>query len=193
MKVTSKTRMRWHPLFVCLCLNLSRVSPKAYEVMKESGLSLPTRRTLNDYTHWLTAKPGFSHEVDSFLLSEMKVDELEDWKRYCMYCACSYMIISNFAILRYVTLVIDEMKIQEDLVYDKTGSNFLGFVNLGEVNNDLEALEGQLKNSIKSPDQCFATHMLTVMIRGIFVKLEFPYANFPSQGNTMQLGYCILN
>jgi hypothetical protein len=32
------------------------------------------------------------------------------------------------------------MKIQEDLVYDKTGSNMLGFVNLGDVNDDL--LEG---------------------------------------------------
>ena len=27
----------------------------------------------------MSAKPGFSHEVDSFLSSEAKVDELEDW------------------------------------------------------------------------------------------------------------------
>jgi hypothetical protein len=89
--------------------------------MRESGIQLPTRRTLNDYAHWVSAKPGFSHEVDSFLRWEVIVDELEDWKRF-------------------VVVIIDEMKIQEDLVYDKTGSNMLGFVNLGDVNDDL--LEG---------------------------------------------------
>ena len=81
MKVTGKTRIRWHPLFIQWCLNLSRVSPKAYGIMKESGIQLPSRHTLNDYTHWVSMKPGFNHEVDSFLRSEMKVDELEDWKR----------------------------------------------------------------------------------------------------------------
>jgi hypothetical protein len=49
--------------------------------MKESGIELPTRRTLNDYTHWLTIKPGFNHEADMFLRSEAKVDELEDWQK----------------------------------------------------------------------------------------------------------------
>ena len=74
--------LRWHPLFIRWCLNLSRVSPKAYEIMRESGMSLPTRRTLNDYTHWVSAKPGFSSEVDDFLRTEAKVDELEDWQRF---------------------------------------------------------------------------------------------------------------
>jgi hypothetical protein len=78
LKVKGPTGVRWHPLFVRWCLNLSRVSPKAYEIMRESGISLPTRRTLNDYTHWVSAKPGFSCEVDDFLRTE---DELEDWQR----------------------------------------------------------------------------------------------------------------
>ena len=77
-----ETGMRWHPLFIRWCLNLSHVSPKAYEVIRESEIQLPTRRTLNDYTHWVSAKPGFSHEVDLFLRSESKVDDLQDWKRY---------------------------------------------------------------------------------------------------------------
>ena len=40
-------------------------------------------------------------------------------------------------------MIFNEMKIQEDLVYDKTGSNLLGFVNLGDLNDDLLALERQ--------------------------------------------------
>ena len=70
--------MRWHPMFVRWCLNLSRVSPKAYGILRES---LPTRRTLNDYTHWVTAKPGFQYEIDELLIREAKVEELEDWQR----------------------------------------------------------------------------------------------------------------
>ena len=74
--------MRWHPpMFVRWCLNLSRVSPKAYGILRESGIQLPTRRTLNDYTHWVTAKPGFQYEIDELLIREAKVEELEDWQR----------------------------------------------------------------------------------------------------------------
>ena len=58
------------------------MSPKGYEVLRESGLKLPTRRTLNDYTHWITAKPGFQNDVDCFLMKEAKVNQLEDWQRY---------------------------------------------------------------------------------------------------------------
>ena len=57
-KVKGKTGIRWHPLFIRWCLNLSRVSPKAYEVMRESGLQMPTRRTLNDYTLGCLLNPG---------------------------------------------------------------------------------------------------------------------------------------
>ncbi len=76
-----KSSMRSHPLFVRWCLNLSRISPKAYKVMKDSRVQLPTRRTLNDYTHWVTMKPGFSHEIDTFLSTEAKVNEFVEWKR----------------------------------------------------------------------------------------------------------------
>ena len=41
-------------------------------------------------------------------------------------------------------LILDEMKIQEDLVYDKTEQRLHGFVNLGDVNNDLQNLESQV-------------------------------------------------
>ena len=54
-------------------------------------MKLPTRRTLNDYTHWVSAKPGFSSEVDEFLRTEAKVDELEDWQRFVPRHACTYM------------------------------------------------------------------------------------------------------
>ena len=81
LKRKDKRGIRWHPLFLRWCLNLSRISPKAYEVIRESGISLPTKRTLNDYTHWVSAKPGFQNEIDEFLMAEARVNELKDWQR----------------------------------------------------------------------------------------------------------------
>ena len=83
---------------------------------------------------------------------------------------------------RYIVLIFDEMKIQEDLVFDKTGQRLHGFVNLGDINNDLQSLESEVSLSATSSSR-IATHMLTLMVRGIFFKIEFPYANFPTQGN----------
>ena len=76
------------------------------------------------------------------------------------------------------------MKVREDLVYDKTGESLHGFVNLGDVNDQINKLEMQAGTS--APYNCFATEMLTLMVRGIFIELEFPYASFPTQGI-----YCI--
>lgn len=77
-------------------------------------------------------------------------------------------------------MVVDEMKIHEDFVFDKHGQNLLGFVSLGVVNEQLQQLERRAENA--QLHESIATHMLTVMVRGIFIKLEFPYASFPTQG-----------
>ena len=66
-------------------------------------------------------------------------------------------------------------------MYDKTGENLHGFVNLGDVNDQLQLLEKKT-NGIGTPCDDIATHMLTLMVRGIFMNLEFPYASFPTQG-----------
>ena len=72
------------------------------------------------------------------------------------------------------------MKIQEDLVYDRNGCHLHGFVNLGDVNNQLQQLEQNVQND--KPHEHLDTEMLTLMIRGVFIKMEFPYASFPTTG-----------
>ena len=74
------------------------------------------------------------------------------------------------------------MKIPEDLVFDSSGRWLHGFVNLGDISNKLQALEREVRYSSVTPSGTIATHMLTLMICGIFTKLEFPYASFPTQG-----------
>ncbi len=65
---------------------------------------------------------------------------------------------------------------KEKLVYDKFETRVIGFVKLGEVNDQLDKLENA------TPD--IATCVLTIMVRGIFINLRFPYANFPSKSIT---------
>ena len=59
-----KARGRWYPLMIKWCLYLRHVSSRGYEVLHNSGaISLPSQRTLRDYTHFLESVPGFSAQM----------------------------------------------------------------------------------------------------------------------------------
>lgn len=155
-------QMRWHPMMVRWCLNLKLLSSSSYHALRTSGfLKLPSERTLRDYTHYFQAKPGFQEEVEEMLVTDMKLSELPDWKKH-------------------VVLLLDEMKIKESLVYDKHGVNVIGFVDLGAVNNQLDQFEGESSDIVKPI--AVANHILAIMVRGIFIRLRFPYAHFPTRG-----------
>ena len=98
--------MKWHPLMVRLCILLRHQSQSAYEILRQC-ISLPSQRTLRDYTHFIKAKPGFSGEVDSLICSTAQINECEERERN-------------------VIILLDEMHIREDLVFDKnTGKKCL--------------------------------------------------------------------
>lgn len=58
-----------------------------------------------------------------------------------------------------------------------TGS-IIGFTNLGEVNAELAAFEKSLEEDSMTHEP-LANSMLVMMVRGLFSKLQFPYAQFP--------------
>lgn len=65
---------RWHPAMIKWCLYLRHLSGKAYETLKSTGvITLPSQRTLRDYTHFIPACIGFSTKVDEMLKDTMKV------------------------------------------------------------------------------------------------------------------------
>jgi len=100
-KIKSAASMRWHPLMIKWCLHLRHLSSSGYEALRKSGcLTLPSQRTLRDYTHYAKATSGFSTDVDCQLISAAEVTVCPDWKK------C-------------VVVLMDEMHIREDLVYDK--------------------------------------------------------------------------
>ena len=81
---------------------------------------------------------------------------------------------------KLVILLLDEMHIREDLVYDKHTGNMIGFANLGDVNNHLLAFEHSVEES-KDEENVLAKFMMVFMVRGLFMftPLRFAYVQFP--------------
>lgn len=74
--------MRWHPLMIRWCIYLRHKSSGAYDLLRESGVvSLPSQRTLRDYTHYIPPSTGFSSEVDQQLIAAAQIEKLEDWQK----------------------------------------------------------------------------------------------------------------
>ncbi len=142
-------------------LYLHHQSSGAYETLRSSGcVALPSQRTLRDYSHHVEACVGFSDQVDRQLMSVPEVAEVEEWQKY-------------------VILILDEMHIRDDLIYDKHTGALLGFSNLGEINHHLAQFERSI--STETVPETLATSMLVIMVRGLFTKLQYPFAQFPSR------------
>ena len=80
------------------------------------------------------------------------------------------------------------MHVREDLVYHKATGELARFVDLGDINNHLAQLERSCQAPAASSSQPeLGTKMLCFMVRGLFIRLQFPYAAFPCSvisGNT---------
>ena len=159
-------QMRWHPMMIKWCIHLRMLSSSCYNSFRSSGVvRLPSDRTLRDYTHVIKAQSGFQREVDEQLAKEANINNEHQ---------------------KYVALVFDEVKVKEDLVYNKHSGELIGFVNLSDIGQHLSALEHACNNENNLPQ--LATHMLVFMVRGICSALKFPYAQFPvkaSSGGTL--------
>ena len=76
---------------------------------------------------------------------------------------------------RYVVMLIDEMKVQEDLVWDKHTGDLIGYVDLG----DKEINCASLKNC-----ESVASHILVFLVRSVVNPLKFSFANFATKDVT---------
>ena len=166
-KGNAKKGIRWHPLVIKWCLYLRHQSNKAYETLRDAGLiALPSQRTLRDYSNAVKAGSGFTFEVD---------DQLHR--------AANLTKSSSYHSL--VAVLIDEMHIKEDLVYDKHTGQLIGFVDLGSINNHLARFEQLLcEDGEEMNIPLLAKSMVVFMVRGLFTTLKFPYAQFPCSSLT---------
>ena len=63
-----------------------------------------------------------------------------------------------------VILLLDEMHIREDLVYDKNTGTLVGFVNLGDTNSHLLTYERSLRQDTTPTRPQLAKTMMTFMV-----------------------------
>ena len=164
--------MRWHPSMIKWCLYLRHRSSGAYELLRDSGcVMLPSQRTLRDYTYHVKASTGFSSKVDEMLKRGAESYGTEERDK------C-------------VLLLLDEMHVRHDLVYDKHSGELSGFVNLGEMNEQLLDLENSLKcGNPSSSMRQLASTMMVFMVKGLFSRLQFPYVQFPCNNLSGDLLY----
>ena len=87
---------------------------------------------------------------------------------------------------RYVTIAFDEMKIREDLVFNKTTGEITGFVDYGEETFD-ESFEElrRCNQGSQIRERVVATHMFALMVRRILFKMDIPIAQFPTTGEIL--------
>ena len=144
LKLKNKRQIRWHPMMIRWCLSLKLLSSASYNALRSSNLLiLPSERTLRDYTHTFKSKPGFQVEIDQMLCEVAKIDTIPEFQRYvCLSC--------------------DEVKVKEDLIYDKHSLKLIGFVQLDDVNDHITKFADR-KDS--NPVPKLATHILSFMVK----------------------------
>ena len=80
-KAKGKSGIRWHPLFIRWCLSIMLSGPKTYDIIRDTGFfSLPSRRTLRDYTNWTKTEIGYQVEAMSYL--RKKVEKFQSFETY---------------------------------------------------------------------------------------------------------------
>ena len=162
-RLKRKQQMRWHPLIIRFALNLLYSPRAAYHAVTSSGfLSLPSERTLRDYSHWCKVGHGvnfdFIKEAQIVLQQGLNISESE----------------------QLFVLLLDEMKIKSGLVFNKNSGELVGFSNLGEVNEDIDKIVSRIKDD--SPyTPLLAKKMLAFMVRPVHKpSLAFTIAAYPT-------------
>ena len=157
IRTQNKSQIRYHPLIVKYCLSIAAKSSSAYDQLMNSKdgsgvLVLPSQRTLRNYRNYIKPQQGFNPQVIADLTK--KTVNFTDPERY-------------------VTILVDEMKVQEDLVWDKNTGKLIGFIDLGDANIN----ESTITDSHK-----LASHVMVFIVKSVKNPMSFSFANFATSG-----------
>ena len=147
-------------MIIRYCLALQAKSAAAYNEIRydiKTGTGfvvLSSQRRLRDYNNYIHPKQGFNHEIINKLKNKIK--DFSD-------------------IERFMVMLFDEMKIQENLVWSKHNRDLIGFVDLGDVNLNYAVL--QETNTI-------VPHALVFLLRNVVNPLKFVLVNFVTKNAT---------
>ena len=151
MKLLQAKKMgrRYHPQIIRFALSLHGKSASAYRELRDSGaLILPSERVLRDYKNYFKPKAGINQEnIDDLRGKTSTYSDLQ----------------------RYVALIMDEMKIQSNLVFDKYSGDLIGFIDLGDPMTNFANLQ---------EEDTLASHALAFLVRGMCTDLKHVVAYF---------------
>ena len=143
-KNKSATSNRCHPMITRFCLSFASKSSSVYDELRSSNvLTLPSRRTLRDYA--INPHAGFNCAVLQEFIKTTKTFNGNQ---------------------RNIVLSSDEMMIQENLVYDRSSVDLVGYFDLGNIRQS-----GGL-----------ATHVLVFYVTGLASKLKFELGYLGTKG-----------
>ena len=157
---SSPNNVKYHPMIIRYCLSLASKSTAAYDDIRynektETGfLILPSRRCLRDYKNYIRPQRGFNKDVVNELLEKVK----------------HFSDNENFFVM-----LMDEMKIQENLVWDKHTGDLIGYVDFGDAELNYATLQ-------KSTN--IATYVLVFLLRRVVNPFKFSLATFATTGAT---------
>ena len=165
LSAKTKSGMRWHPSMIKWCIALHSKSAAAYEMLQSSGaLILPHRQTLRKYTQFADPTNRPQAAILKKIKTRIEFSKLPSFKKN-------------------VTLAFDEMKIKDGLVYNSSTGKLIGFIQHDNINEEIDTIVNECTQSpSKAPP--LATHMLALMVRGIFLNLQEVFAFYPCDGFT---------
>ena len=155
LHASSPNSVRYHPMIIKICLNLTAKSSSTYSDLRYDSfgvLVLPSLRTLRDYKNYIRPTSVFNHAI------------INDFaKKTVLFSAAE----------RFATILFNEMKIQEDLVWDKYTGELIGFVDLGDIHTNFATLKDGKE---------LASHVLVFLIKSTINPLSFSIAAFATTG-----------
>lgn len=141
--------MRWHPTMIRFALSLHLTSPAAYELVRQTGMvALPSGTTLFDYTHVKPAEEG----VDKVVLEslEARVGKFDEKHK------------------KYHVLMMDEMYISQNLVFQKSRGKLMGYTSLDTIESEMKNMEKWIDATEEvEPDEAVASKVLVYMVKGV--------------------------
>ncbi len=132
---SKKMGRRYHPQVIRFALSIHGKSPAVHRELRDSGAHvLPSERVLRDYKNYFKPKPQIN--MENIECVREKVRSFSEVQRY---------------------VVLDEMKIQSGLVFDKYSGDLIGFIDLGDPMVNFAFVE----------EETLATHALAFLVRGL--------------------------
>ena len=144
------------------CLSLAAESSAAYDEIRydeKTGtgfLIFPSRRRLRDYKSYIKPERGFNPNI--MLVLRHQVKEFSNREKF-------------------VVSLMDKMKTQENLVWNKHNGELIGYVDLGDIDLNYATV---------------ASHVLVLLIRSIVNRFKFSLADFATDGISASQMFALL-